>query len=67
MAALWYDQITNIRAQYEELEGSSDTVEGARIFFQQLRLDSPLVEYVNNMLRWCYTMHKWLYPPWRPD
>ena len=33
MAALWYDQITNIRAQYEELEGSSDTVEVARLSF----------------------------------
>ena len=33
ITALWYDLITNIRAQYEELVGSSNTMEAARLSF----------------------------------
>ena len=34
MTTLWHDLITNIRAQYEELEGSSNMVEVASLSFQ---------------------------------
>ena len=32
ITALWYDLITNIQARYEELEGTFDMVEVARLF-----------------------------------
>ena len=34
ITALWYDLVTNIRAQYEELQGSSDTMEAMKLSFQ---------------------------------
>ena len=41
ITALWYDLITNIWAQYEELEGSSNMVEVARLSFQHSSSYSP--------------------------
>ena len=64
--ALWYDLIMNIRAQYEEQEGSSDTVEVARLSFQQSWSNLPL-DYVDGVPKWCYAMPKWLFPPWHPN
>ena len=68
ITALWYDLIPNIGAQYEELEGTSDTMEDASLFFQQSWSDSPkLVDYVDGMPKWCYTTPKWLFPTWQPN
>ena len=64
---LWYDLIRNIRAQYEELEGSLDMVEVASLSFRQSWSDSPLVDYVDGVPKWCYTTPKWLFPPWQPN
>ena len=49
ITALWYDLVTNIRAQYEELQGSLDTLEATRLSFQQSWSNSPLVDYVNGV------------------
>ena len=57
----------NIKDQYEELQGSFDTMEATRLPFQQSQLDSPLVDNVNNVPKWCYTTLKWLYPPRQPN
>ena len=65
--ALQYDLSTKIRAQYEELEGSSNTVEIARLSFQNSWSDSPLVDYVDGVPEWCYTTPNWLFPPQEPN
>ena len=64
---LWYDLITNIWAQYEELEGTSHMVEVARLSFQQSWSNSPLVDYIDGVPKWCYTMPKRLFPPWQSN
>ena len=65
--ALWYDLISNIQAQYEELEGSSNAVEAVRLSFQKSWPGSPMVDYVDGVPKWCYIMPKWLFSPWWPN
>ena len=35
--------------------------------FQQSWSDSPFVDYVDGMPKWCYTTPKWLLTPWQPN
>ena len=64
--ALWYALVTNIQAQYEELQGSLDTQEDTRPSIQKSWSDSPLVDYVNHVAM-CASPHLSLCLPWQND